>query len=94
LQWQINSPLGGSRFSSSDFCTAVPLVPTELVVSPMGINWYPGHMVKARREIQNNIKLVDITIILLDARAKSGNIFFQVFFFNRPNNVIHYFTSL
>jgi ribosome biogenesis GTPase A len=35
----------------------------------MGINWYPGHMVKARREIQNNIKLVDITIILLDARA-------------------------
>jgi len=33
------------------------------------INWYPGHMVKAKKEIQENIKLVDIVIILLDARA-------------------------
>ena len=35
----------------------------------MSINWYPGHMVKARREIEANIKLVDIVLILLDARA-------------------------
>lgn len=35
----------------------------------MVINWYPGHMVKARREIENNVKLVDMVIILLDARA-------------------------
>lgn len=35
----------------------------------MAINWYPGHMVKAKREIQENIKLVDIVAILLDARA-------------------------
>ncbi len=35
----------------------------------MAINWYPGHMVKARREIQQNIKLVDIVAMLLDARA-------------------------
>ncbi|MDD2619323.1 MAG: ribosome biogenesis GTPase YlqF [Syntrophomonadaceae bacterium] len=35
----------------------------------MSINWYPGHMVKARREIEENIKLVDIAVILLDARA-------------------------
>lgn len=35
----------------------------------MTINWYPGHMVKARREIENNLKLVDIVVILLDARA-------------------------
>ncbi len=33
------------------------------------INWYPGHMVKAKREIQQNIKLVDVVAILLDARA-------------------------
>jgi len=33
------------------------------------INWFPGHMVKARREIEKNIKLVDIALILLDARA-------------------------
>lgn len=35
----------------------------------MVINWYPGHMVKARREIEDNIKLVDMVIMLLDARA-------------------------
>ncbi|HPF43729.1 MAG TPA: ribosome biogenesis GTPase YlqF [Syntrophomonadaceae bacterium] len=35
----------------------------------MSINWFPGHMVKARREIEANIKLVDIVLILLDARA-------------------------
>ncbi|MBO8158646.1 ribosome biogenesis GTPase YlqF [Thermosyntropha sp.] len=35
----------------------------------MVINWYPGHMVKARREIENNLKLVDLVVVLLDARA-------------------------
>lgn len=35
----------------------------------MVINWYPGHMVRARREIQENVKLVDIVATLLDARA-------------------------
>ncbi|HWP96512.1 MAG TPA: ribosome biogenesis GTPase YlqF [Syntrophomonadaceae bacterium] len=35
----------------------------------MGINWYPGHMVRARREIEENIKLVDVVVLLLDARA-------------------------
>lgn len=35
----------------------------------MVINWYPGHMVKARREIKENLKLVDIVVMLLDARA-------------------------
>lgn len=35
----------------------------------MSINWFPGHMVKARKEIQENLKLVDIVTVLLDARA-------------------------
>ncbi|HQA07082.1 MAG TPA: ribosome biogenesis GTPase YlqF [Syntrophomonadaceae bacterium] len=35
----------------------------------MTINWYPGHMVKARREIEASLKLVDIVVMLLDARA-------------------------
>lgn len=35
----------------------------------MTINWYPGHMVKAKREIEENVKLVDIVLMLLDARA-------------------------
>ena len=32
------------------------------------INWYPGHMAKTKREIINNLKLIDIVIELLDAR--------------------------
>lgn len=35
----------------------------------MNINWFPGHMVKARREIQDNLKLVDLVAVLVDARA-------------------------
>lgn len=32
------------------------------------IQWYPGHMAKAKREITENLKLVDIVIELRDAR--------------------------
>jgi len=35
----------------------------------MNIQWYPGHMTKTKRLIEANIKLVDIVIELLDARA-------------------------
>ena len=33
------------------------------------INWYPGHMKKSLDEIQKVFKLVDMTCIILDARA-------------------------
>ncbi len=32
------------------------------------INWYPGHMMKAKRMMQENIKLIDLVIELVDAR--------------------------
>ena len=32
------------------------------------INWYPGHMKKTMEMVQNNLKLVDVVIELLDAR--------------------------
>ena len=35
----------------------------------MNIQWYPGHMTKARRMMQENIKLIDLVIELGDARA-------------------------
>ncbi|HLS36529.1 MAG TPA: ribosome biogenesis GTPase YlqF [Bacillota bacterium] len=35
----------------------------------MSIQWYPGHMAKAKREVEENLKLVDIVIELRDARA-------------------------
>lgn len=34
----------------------------------MHINWFPGHMAKARRMIETNLKKVDVVIELLDAR--------------------------
>ena len=33
------------------------------------INWYPGHMVKAQNEIKEFLKLIDIVLEVLDARA-------------------------
>ena len=32
------------------------------------INWYPGHMKKTRELIQENLKLVDLVIEVIDAR--------------------------
>ncbi len=34
----------------------------------MNINWYPGHMAKTKRQIEADLKIVDIVIELLDAR--------------------------
>lgn len=34
----------------------------------MKINWYPGHMAKTRRQIEADLKIVDIVIELLDSR--------------------------
>ena len=34
----------------------------------MNIQWFPGHMAKTRRLIQENLKLVDVVIEILDAR--------------------------
>ena len=33
----------------------------------MHFQWYPGHMTKARRMMQENIKLIDIVVELVDA---------------------------
>lgn len=32
------------------------------------INWYPGHMAKTRRQIEEDLKIIDIVVELLDAR--------------------------
>ena len=34
----------------------------------LNINWYPGHMAKTKRQIMEDLKLVDIIIEILDAR--------------------------
>ena len=35
--------------------------------------WYPGHMTKAKRMMQENIKLIDLVIELVDARVPLGS---------------------
>lgn len=37
------------------------------------INWYPGHMKKTRELIQENLKLVDIAIEVVDARIPASS---------------------
>lgn len=39
----------------------------------MIIQWYPGHMTKAKREMEQAIKLVDLVIEILDARAPEAS---------------------
>lgn len=34
----------------------------------MTIQWFPGHMTRARRQIEDKLKLIDVVIELLDAR--------------------------
>jgi ribosome biogenesis GTPase A len=35
----------------------------------MTIQWFPGHMTRARRQIEEKLKLIDVAIELLDART-------------------------
>lgn len=37
------------------------------------IQWYPGHMVKAKRLVQENLKLVDVVVELVDARIPQSS---------------------
>ncbi len=39
----------------------------------VGINWYPGHMAKTKRQIIEDMKLVDVVIELLDARIPKSS---------------------
>ena len=36
----------------------------------MNIQWYPGHMTKTRRQIEADLKLVDIVVEIIDARIR------------------------
>lgn len=37
------------------------------------INWYPGHMAKTKREIQEKINLIDIVFEIIDSRIPSSS---------------------
>lgn len=54
------------------------------------IQWFPGHMAKARREISEKIKLIDIVVELVDARAplSSKNPMFDQICNNKPRLIV------
>ena len=39
----------------------------------MHFQWYPGHMTKAKRMMQEDIKLIDVVIELVDARIPKSS---------------------
>ena len=45
----------------------------EKVISSTGINWYPGHMVKTKRQIKERIDLVDVVVHVVDARIPKSS---------------------
>ena len=45
----------------------------EEMQNQMNINWYPGHMAKTKRQITEDLKLVDVVIELLDARIPKSS---------------------
>lgn len=42
-------------------------------MSKININWYPGHMAKTRKQIEEDLKLIDVVIELLDSRIPSAS---------------------
>ncbi|MDL2258309.1 ribosome biogenesis GTPase YlqF [Eubacteriales bacterium OttesenSCG-928-K08] len=56
----------------------------------MEIQWYPGHMAKAKRLLQEDLKLIDVVAELVDARAprSTGNPDFDELFKNKSRVVI------
>ena len=39
----------------------------------MNYQWYPGHMTKARRQMQEDLRLIDLMIELVDARVPAAS---------------------
>lgn len=56
----------------------------------MTIQWFPGHMAKARREVEEKLKLVDFVMELVDARApfSSQNPMLQQILQNKPKMMV------
>ena len=43
------------------------------IENKMNINWYPGHMAKTKRQIIEDLKLVDVVVEILDARIPNSS---------------------
>ena len=54
------------------------------------INWYPGHMAKTKRQIIEDLKLIDVVVEILDARIpiSSQNPDIQEYIKNKPTIIL------
>lgn len=45
----------------------------EEKLTKVGINWYPGHMAKTKRELKERMNLIDLIYEVIDARMPSSS---------------------
>ena len=64
--------------------------PIETKRAPNPINWFPGHMAKALRQVKEKVKKVDLVVDIRDARAPlaTGNPALQKVMGGKPSLVI------
>ncbi len=62
----------------------------EINIQPQQLQWYPGHMAKTRRLIEENLKLIDVVVEITDARVPfSGrNPSFDAILKNKPRLIV------
>ena len=66
---------------------------SEEKLTKVGINWYPGHMAKTLKEIKDDIRLVDIVVIVLDARVPYASLNLDVYEIVKSKTVIMVFNK-
>lgn len=59
-------------------------------IQSKALHWYPGHMAKTKRLIEENLKLIDVVVEITDARIPySGrNPYFNVMLRNKPRLIV------
>ena len=61
--------------------------------SKVSINWFPGHMAKTLREIKTDLKLIDIVLVILDARCPYASLNKDVYEIVKSKTVIMVFNK-
>lgn len=65
----------------------------EKSFSKVQINWFPGHMAKTLREIKTDLKLIDIVLVILDARCPYASLNKDVYEIVKSKTVIMVFNK-
>ena len=67
-------PITGEHKNPSELKEMVsPLIQAKLG-NQQEINWYPGHMLKAKKELAERLKRVDVVLEMRDARIPLSSV--------------------